>query len=126
MALLNSDTGTPVRTTDPGEVMPPGRKHVTSQVESDRDRSCSCPLADGFDLRIGDCREVMADVAPNSIPLILTDPPYELAAEPLWRWLGTWAMDVLIPGGSLICYFGGAHTNLLYSALDAARLKHFF
>jgi hypothetical protein len=57
--------------------------------------------------------------------LILTNPPYEPAAEPLWRWLGTWA-DVLMPGGSLICYFGGTHTNLLYRALDAAGLKHFF
>jgi hypothetical protein len=64
------------------------------------------PIPDGMDLRIGDCRTVLADIEPNSVPLILTDPPYGDEAEPLYTWLAEWAARVLIPGGSLICYTG--------------------
>jgi hypothetical protein len=36
------------------------------------------PIVDGgFDYRVGDARVVLADIADNSIPLILTDPPYK-------------------------------------------------
>jgi DNA modification methylase len=59
-----------------------------------------------MELRIGDARIVLADVPDNSVPLVLTDPPYGNAAEPLYRWLAQWAGRVLIPGGSLICYTG--------------------
>jgi hypothetical protein len=48
--------------------------------------------------REGDCRVASSDIEPGSIPLIMTDPPYEDGAEPLWRWLGQWAADVLIDG----------------------------
>ena len=64
------------------------------------------PLPDGMELRIGDCRIVLADVPDNSVPLILTDPPYLEEAEPLYQWLAEFAARVLIPGGSLICYTG--------------------
>jgi hypothetical protein len=64
------------------------------------------PLTDGMDLRIGDFREVLADIPDNSVPLILTDPPYGNAAEPLYRGLAQFAARVLIPGGSLICFTG--------------------
>ena len=33
-------------------------------------------LPDACELRIGDARQVLADVADNSVPLVLTDPPY--------------------------------------------------
>jgi hypothetical protein len=57
-------------------------------------------------VRIGDCREVLADIEDNSVHLILTDPPYGNAAEPLYVWLAEFAARVLVPGGSLICYTG--------------------
>lgn len=57
-------------------------------------------------MRIGDCREVLADVPDDSVPLILTDPPYGDDAEPLYQWLAEFAARVLMPGGSLICYTG--------------------
>lgn len=63
-------------------------------------------IPDGMDLRIGDARIVLNDIAPNSVPLILTDPPYGDEAEPLYVWLAEFARRVLIPGGSLICYTG--------------------
>jgi predicted methyltransferase len=49
---------------------------------------------------------VLADIPDNSVPLILTDPPYGDEAAPLYEWLALWARRVLIPGGSLICYTG--------------------
>jgi hypothetical protein len=64
------------------------------------------PIVDGMDYRVGDAREVLDDVADNSVPLILTDPPYGDEAEPLYEWLAGFAQRKLIPGGSLICYTG--------------------
>lgn len=66
------------------------------------------PLEDGMELRIGDCRRQLADVPDNSVPLILTDPPYGDDAESLFEWLAEFATRVLIPGGSLVCYTGQA------------------
>jgi hypothetical protein len=47
-------------------------------------------------------------------------------AEPLWRWLAQFGKRALIPGGSLICYFGGARINKLYRILDDAGLVHWW
>jgi DNA modification methylase len=63
-------------------------------------------MQSGMDLRIGDCRLVLGDIADESVPLILTDPPYGNEAAPLYEWLARFAARVLIPGGSLICYTG--------------------
>jgi hypothetical protein len=63
-------------------------------------------IPSGMDLRIGDCRVMLADIEDDSIPLILTDPPYGNEAEPLYEWLAQFAARVLVPGGSLICYTG--------------------
>lgn len=77
------------------------------------------PIPDGMELRIGDCRQVLADVADNSVPLILTDPPYGDEAEPLYRWLAEFAARVLIPGGSLICYTGQSRLDRDMAILSA-------
>lgn len=90
------------------------------------DSLTSPPVENGLDLRIGDCRVMLSDIEDESVPLILTDPPYEEAAEPLWEWLGAFAKRVLIPGGSLVCYFGGAHINRLYRIFDDAGLVQWY
>ena len=82
------------------------RKIRTDAVERRHRNSLNAISSDDFDLRIGDCREMLADIADNSIPLIMTDPPYGNEAEPLYEWLAQFAARVLIPGGSLICYTG--------------------
>jgi hypothetical protein len=66
------------------------------------------PLPNGTDLRIGDCRKMLANIADNSVALVITDPPYERRADPLYSWLGLWAHRVLMPGGSLFCFVGQA------------------
>jgi hypothetical protein len=40
------------------------------------------------------------------VALILTDPPWGNASEPLYRWLADFASQVLVPGGSLLCFTG--------------------
>ena len=62
----------------------------------------------------------------SSVSLILTDPPYEEAADPLFAWLGDFAARVLIPGGSLVCFTG--HHRLLRDAetFRAAGLRYWW
>jgi hypothetical protein len=82
-----------------------GAAKQTTKRRRDASRNAA-PLPDGMDLRVGDCREVLAGVEPDSVALVLTDPPYGDEAEPLYEWLAKWSAQVLIPGGSLICYTG--------------------
>ncbi len=58
------------------------------------------------EIRIGDFRDVLADVEPGSIDLVLTDPPYDAASVELYRDAAKWAATALKPGGSLVCYAG--------------------
>jgi hypothetical protein len=84
------------------------------------------PLPDGAELRIGDCREVLADIPDNSVALVLTDPPYGNEAEPLYEWLAAWSLRVLIPGGSLICYTGQGKLDRDIAILGGAGLKYWW
>lgn len=83
------------------------KDQAAAQTQARREASRNAePLPDGMDLRHGDARGQLADVAPESVALVLTDPPYGDEAEPLYQWLAEWAAKVLVPGGSLICYTG--------------------
>lgn len=83
------------------------KEQAATQTQARRDESRNAePLPDAMDLRHGDARELLHDIAPESVALVLTDPPYGDAAEPLYEWLAEWAAKVLMPGGSLICYTG--------------------
>lgn len=62
-----------------------------------------------LDIRRGDFREVLAHLEPDSVPLILTDPPYPSEFLPLWSDLAAFAARVLVPGGSLLAYSGQAN-----------------
>jgi site-specific DNA-methyltransferase (adenine-specific) len=63
-----------------------------------------------LEIRHGDFRSVLADIPDDSVPLILTDPPYADENVPLYVDLAAFAAAKLEPGGSLICYTG--HTIL--------------
>jgi len=83
------------------------KKGAAKQTRARREASRTAPpLPDGAELRIGDAREVLADVPDASVHLVLTDPPYGDEAEPLYGWLAEWSARVLVPGGSLVCYTG--------------------
>jgi hypothetical protein len=62
-----------------------------------------------LDIRRGDFRDVPADAQPESVALILTDPPYPEAYLPLWSDTAAFASRVLVPGGSLLAYTGQVH-----------------
>lgn len=83
---------------------------VETRLRREASRNAAA-LPDGMDLRHGDAREQLADVADESVALVLTDPPYGDDGAPLYEWLAEWSKRVLIPGGSLICYTGQSRLN---------------
>jgi DNA modification methylase len=84
------------------------RARKAAKVEAPRRhaRAIAPPLPVGIDFRQGDCRVTTRDIADNSVELIITDLPYGIKPEPLYRWLADFAARVLIPGGTLVCYCG--------------------
>ena len=62
--------------------------------------------ADDVDVRAGHFRDVLGDIEPGSVALILTDPPYPEKYLALWDELGCFASKALTDGGSLIAYCG--------------------
>jgi len=70
------------------------------------------------DFRLGDFREVLADIPDNSIDLILTDPPYPEEYLPLWEDLAIFAKRVLKHNRFLIAYSGQLHLNKVYALLS--------
>jgi len=76
------------------------------------------PTLEDLDIRAGDFREVLSDVEPGSVALVLTDPPYPVRYLPLWDALGEWAATGLCSGGSLVAYCG---QSILPDALNRLR-----
>lgn len=59
-----------------------------------------------FEIRRGDFETVLADLADNSVDLVVTDPPYGDQHTHLYGELAKWASAKLKPGGSLVAYVG--------------------
>jgi len=90
----------------------PPKEEAAADTKTRREVSRSASvLPDAMDYRVGNARDVMADIPDCSVNLVLTDPPYGDQAQPLYEWLAEWAARVLIPGGSLICYTGQSRLN---------------
>lgn len=74
------------------------------------DRATATPAedvdTDGLDVREGDFRDVLGDIEPGTVALVLTDPPYPAQYLPLWSDLGKFAALNLVEGGSLVSYCG--------------------
>lgn len=68
----------------------------------------AAPLVEGpgYELRAGDFREVLADLADGSVDAIVTDPPYDRAGVPLFEDLAAFAARVLKPGRLAAVYAG--------------------
>jgi len=73
---------------------------------------------DMIDFRYGDFRKVLKDIPPNSIDLILTDPPYPEEYLPLWKDLGELAYRVLKPGKFCVAYSGQMHLPEVIKAMS--------
>ena len=73
----------------------------------------------------GDFKEVCKQLTPNSIDLILTDPPYGEEYLPLWEDLGKVANNLLKPSGFLVSYSGQTYLPTVLSKLSKS-LNYFW
>lgn len=80
----------------------PSRSRLV-KVAQERRRNGS---SESPEIRHGDFRDVLADVEPSSVSLVITDPPYAACALPEYEGLGAFAAEKLMEGGSLVCYVG--------------------
>ena len=64
-----------------------------------------------YELRLGDLREVWADVPDGSIDCLVVDPPYDEAGIPLFEDLARLALRVLKPGRLAAIYCGHVHLD---------------
>ena len=81
------------------------------------------------DLRLGDCRQRMAEMPDNSVDSVVCDPPYELGfmgkswdASGIAYDLEVWrqAMRVLKPGGHLLAFSGSRTYHRMACAIEDA------
>lgn len=72
----------------------------------------------GADIRHGDFRQVLNDLADSSVDLVLTDPPYPEEYLLLWDDLGRFAARALKPGGCLLAYSGQYHLPFTVGTLS--------
>jgi 16S rRNA G966 N2-methylase RsmD len=79
-------------------------------------------IGDRYRLMLGDFRE--ADIEPESIDCIITDPPYPEQYIDLWGDMATKAVEWLKPGGSLVCLSGQLHLFEVLGRLHASSLKY--
>jgi site-specific DNA-methyltransferase (adenine-specific) len=80
-------------------------------------------IPEGITLIQGDF--ATASIAPNSIQLIMTDPPYPEEYLPEWDKLSDFASKVLVPGGYLITYCGHFHIPYVINTLKR-NLEYFW
>jgi hypothetical protein len=83
----------------------------------------SCPeLPDA--VRLGDFRTVFSDLAPESVALVFTDPPYDRKSLGNYDALAELAGRVLVPGGSLVAYCGNYALPEVCGRLTRGRLRY--
>ena len=80
--------------------------------------------SDGWELRTGDFREVLADLADQSVDAVVTDPPYNNEGVPLYEPLGAFALRVLKPGRLAVVYAGNLQLDREMSLLERGGLTY--
>ncbi len=60
----------------------------------------------GIEIYHGDCREILPEIAADSVDLVFTDPPYHRDKNRLYEVLGAQAARVLRPNGFCYAYCG--------------------
>jgi ParB-like chromosome segregation protein Spo0J len=74
-----------------------------------RDEASSGPAEhtdEAWELRTGDFREALADLADKSVDAIVTDPPYDAEGVPIFEPFAAFALRVLKPGRLAVVYAG--------------------
>jgi hypothetical protein len=75
-------------------------------------------------LRLGDLREVWADMPDDSIDCLVVDPPYDEAGIPLFEDLARLALRVLKPGRLAAIYCGHLHLDAELELLKKGGLTY--
>jgi ParB-like chromosome segregation protein Spo0J len=96
---------------DRGEIDGRRAEELVRRANFERRRAEAPPppivtLGDGIEVRLGDFREVLADVPDASVDAITTDPPYDDPGVPLYSDLSLFASRVLKRGRLCIAYCG--------------------
>lgn len=81
-------------------------------------------LPESVALYSGDFRDVLLDIEPDSVDVIITDPPYPREYLSLYQALACHAARVLKPGGSLLAMAGQSYLNRLYPMMDEYLAYH--
>lgn len=81
------------------------------------------PMPATIDLRLGDFREVLADLPDASVDLVLTDPPWTLAAirDGIFADVAAVSSRLLRPGGHLAAYTGTQHLPQVLALLEGVK-----
>lgn len=73
-----------------------------------------------------DCRDVLPILAPGSVDLVLTDPPYPKEYLPLYDALGVESERLLIQGGYVFAYAGTEHLPSVLNRMSVPGLNYFW
>jgi 16S rRNA G966 N2-methylase RsmD len=95
------------------------REAEARRIEQARQEAAAQPAPTIVDIRVGDFREVLADL--HDIDAIITDPPYPHEFIPLLGDLAAWADKVLAPDGVLAVLMGQTYLPEVYRLLDGHR-----
>lgn len=69
---------------------------------------------------VHNCSFTELDIPSNSVRLIFTDPPYDCESLPMYADMLKMASDVLVDGGSCLCYCGHLHIDkIIRYGIDA-------
>lgn len=97
-----------------------GRDDIIGEIRNEQRRATRHAQTDAespnVDLRVGDFREVLTDL--HNIDAIITDPPYEKAAIPLYPDLAKYATTALSEDGVLAVMCGQLYLPEIFQALD--------
>jgi ParB-like chromosome segregation protein Spo0J len=95
------------------------REAEQRRIEQARAEAAAQPAPTIVDIRVGDFRDVLADL--RDIDAIITDPPYPHEFIPLLEDLAAWADKVLRPDGVLAVLMGQTYLPEVYRLLDGHR-----
>lgn len=104
--------------TTPTQALKEVRKDARAEREAKRQKEAAEQTNLTFDMRVGDFRDVLEDLADGSVDLILTDPPYGHDAVGLYADLAEFAARKLKPGGSVLAYCGQATLPAVLAAMS--------
>ncbi|MHB1510121.1 MAG: DNA methyltransferase [Acidimicrobiales bacterium] len=122
-ALRDIDDG-PSRTIGLARAEKRARKANLVRMRSVAAKGPSKHSGDQWELRTGDFREVLADLADQSVDAIVTDPPYGHSHVSLYEDLAAFSLRVLKPGRLAVVYAGQLYLDKAVAMLARGGLTY--